>query len=354
VTDRSEVGSRSDGKGLTCIYVLCEFQNVAQLLQWCVYEDIVSFLSNLVIMQESPQEETANGVEGGRKKVKEEICQKIEEENKNHEEIEEVDEEGKEEEEEEEDNGDEVEDLEDEEEVEEEEEEVNEEKKNNDWAEGRGEMESRQHRGTDEAKKTDHDDSNKQNGFSTSPKNKNISDTDTEKVKVSCAEGSSTWNKLLNEFNALMKSLNNVNEVSQLVQLLQSMHSIISCASEVVVLLESSRHWPPDETPFIFTFFEDNFGDMIRFLIQVLSSSCEEDGGECVILICLEMVGTILHMPEAHDASQQDIEAAVTLLSLPWHKQVPPGSDMNCSLSHVSRLTGLSSKFSHYLNDVNK
>jgi hypothetical protein len=119
-------------------------------------------------------------------------------------------------------------------------------------------------------------------------------------------------------------------------------------------LLESRCHCLPDESPIIFTFFDDNFGDIIRFLTQVLSTSCEEDGGECVILMCLEMVGSLLHMPEAHDASRQDIEAAVTLLSLPWHIQVLPGSDMNCSVSLVSQLTALSSKFSHYLNYVNK
>ncbi|XP_033611636.1 uncharacterized protein LOC117283163 [Cryptotermes secundus] len=152
-----------------------------------------------------------------------------------------------------------------------------------------------------------------------------------------------------------MKSLNNMNEMSQLVQLLQSMHSIIRCAIEVVVLLESRCHCLPDETPFIFTFFDGNFGDMIRFLMQVvLSSSCEEDGGECVILMCLEMVGSLLHMPEIHDASRQNIEAAITLLSLPWHIHVVPGSDMNCPVSLVSQLTALSGKFSHYLNDVNK
>jgi hypothetical protein len=303
---------------------------------------MVSFLSSLVIMQDSPQEETVNGVEVGERNIKEEICEKMEEESEILEEAEDDDEEEEEEEEydDDDDEEEEMKSLEDEKQGE------NKGKKISNLAEGRGEMEFRQLRGTHEAEKAVPDGSDKQTGFGTSPQN--------EKMKVSCAEGSSTWNKLLNEFSALMKPLNNMTEVSQLVQLLQSMHSIMRCAIEVVVLLESSCHCLPDETLFIFTFFDDNFGDVIKFLMQVLSSSCERDGGECVILLCLEIVGTLLQMPEAHHASQHDVQAAIILLSCPWHMQVPPGSDMNCSPSLISHLTALSSKFPHHLNDVNK
>jgi hypothetical protein len=297
---------------------------------------MVSFLSSLVIVQDSPKEETVTGVEVGEKNVKEEeICNGIGEENEIHEEVEDDDDEEEEEEEEEEEDvvdGGEVKNL-------DEEKGENGGTKISSLAEGKGEMEFGQLRGTHEAEKADCDGSDKQTGFSTSPQN--------EKVKMSCAEGSSTWNKLLNEFNALMKSPNNMTEISQLVQILQSMHSIIRCGIEVVILLES--HSLPDETLYILTFF-DKFGDVIKFLMQVLTSSCERDGGECVILMCLEMVGTLLYMPEAHHASQQDVEAAVTLLSCPWYMQVPPGSDMNCSPSLASQLTALSSKFPHHLN----
>jgi hypothetical protein len=303
---------------------------------------MVSFLSSLVIMQDSSQEETVNAVEVGDKNLKEqEICEKMEEENEIPEEAEDDDYDDDDEEEEEEDGEyyddeeEEVKSLEDEKLGE------NERRKISNLAEGRGEMEVGQLRGTH-----DPDGSDKQTGFGPSPQNK--------KMKVLCAEGSSTWNKLLNEFSALMKPLDNMTEVSQLVQTLQSMHSIIRCAIEVVVLLESSCHCLPDATLFIFTFFDDNFGDVIKFLMRVLSSSCGRDGEECVVLMCLEMAGTLLHMPETHHTSQQDVRAAITLLSCPWHVQVPPGSDMNCSPSLVLQLTALSSKFPHHLNGVNK
>jgi hypothetical protein len=308
---------------------------------------MVSFLSSLIPAQAYAQEETGNGVLIGYKRLEE---GKIAEEAEEEEEEEEYDDDAEEEEEEEgeEDyDGDNVDygeekDLEGKDE-EDEEKGDNEGRKNCSLAEGRNEMGFRQVGGTDGAQKADNDD--------TSLQSKTISDVDTQKVKVSSAEGSSTWNKLSNELNALMKSLNSVAELSQVVQSLQSMHSIIRCAIEVVVLLESSCLCLPPEAPFVFTFFDDNFGDMMNCLLQVLSTSCGEEGGECVTLMCLEMVGTLLLMPEAREASPQDIRAALTVLSCPWHSQVPPGTDMNCSTSLVSQLSALSSKFSHNLND---
>ena len=151
----------------------------------------------------------------------------------------------------------------------------------------------------------------------------------------------------MDELNALLDSLKNTNESPQLVQLLQCMHSIIRCATEVTVLLETNNCCPVGETPFIFTFFGNCFGDTIRVLIEVLSTlSCEEDGADCVILMCLDMVGSMLHMPESHNALPQDVKAAITFLSLPWHKQVPPVSDMDHTLLPLlSKFTSLSSKF---------
>jgi len=205
-----------------------------------------------------------------------------------------------------------------------------------------GEMEFIQGRRTGEGKTRACDNSCSQSSSNTGPKNEGA-----RKVKVYCADGSSTWCKLLDELNALLDSLKNTNESSQLVQLLQSMHSIIRCATEVIVLLETNSCSPVGETPFIFTFFGNCFGDMIRVLIEVLSTlSCEEDGADCVILMCLDMVGSVLHMPESCNALPQDIKAAITLLSLPWHKQVPPVSDMDHALLPLlSQSTSLSSKF---------
>jgi hypothetical protein len=302
---------------------------------------MVSFLPSLLTTQDSPQEEIESE---GEKNLREgDICKKTEEEDKIHEETGEVEEEETEEEEE---------NYEDDEGIEEEEE--NEDMDDDGAEEGGDEMKFKQNGYAGEIKETDHVDSG---GRSQSPQNGDVSSADAQKVKVSCAGGSKTWCKLLNEFNALMKSLKSMNEVSQLVQLLQSMHSIIRCATEVTVLLENNCRCPPDETPFVTTFFDDYFGDMIRLLVQVLATLSYEDEevGECVILMCLEMVGSILHMPESRYALKQDIEAAVTLLSLPWLKQVPPGSDMNHSLlSRVTQLTALSSKFSNYVTFINK
>jgi hypothetical protein len=339
-----EIGLRmevkKDGKGLTYVCTLCVFQNVVKLLQWCVYEDMVTFLSSLDAVQES-------ALEGREKIVKEDgIARKIVEENKVQEETEVEEEEG---------GGDDDEEEEAEEQEEEEEEDYDdddgeeEEEEKDDTAaeECKDEMEFIQDRCTEETKASDFDNSHSRSGTNAGHENEGA-----QKVKVSCAEGSSTWCKLLDEFNALLNSVKNTTESSQLVQLLQSMHSIIRCATEVIFLLETNNCCPLDETPFVFTFFGNYFGDMIRVLIEVVSTlSCVEDGGDCVILMCLEMVGSVLHMPESHNALQQDIKAAITLLSLPWHKQVPPVSDMNHSLLRlVSQFTSLSSKFWHFVS----
>lgn len=296
---------------------------------------MISFLSSSLILQDS-QEEIESEMEEGEKNVKGEICKKIKEGGKIHEETEE----GEDELEEEEENY--------------EEEEENEDMDDDGVEEGRNEMGFEQSRYAEESGYVD---SGGRSSCSTGPHNGDVSSADTQ--KVSCADASLTWCKLLNEFNVLMKSLKGTNDVSRLVQLLQSMHSIIRCATEVTVLLENNCHCCPDETPFITTFFGDYFGDMIRLLVQVLATLSYEDEveevGECVILMCLEMVGSVLHMPESRYALKQDIEAAVTVLSLPWHREVPPGSDMNHSLlSLVTQLTALSSKFSNYVTFINE
>jgi hypothetical protein len=305
---------------------------------------MVSFLTSLLTMQDSPQEETRSEMEGGENNIEGgEICRKIEEEDMIYGETEEVEDEEIEEEEEENFEEGEV------------EEEEDEEMGDNGVEEGRDKIKFKRGGYTVDTKGTDHIDS----GCSTSPQIGEVSGADTQKVKVSCSDGSATWCKLLSEFNQLMKTLKDVNEVCQLVQLLQSMHSIIRCVTEVIVLLENDCCWPPDETRFIIIFFHDYFGDVIRLLMQILATLSyeeeEEELGECVILMCLEMVGSVLHMPESRYASQQDVETAVTLLSLPWHKQVPPRSDMSHSLlSLVTQLTALSSKFSNYVMFIKK
>jgi hypothetical protein len=325
-----------------------------KLLQWCVYEDMVTFLSSLDTLQESALTESGNELVGREKAVKASgINLKIVEENKmleGTEEIEEVkgggdddydddDSQWDDEEDEEDDNEDDDDDDDDDGEgvVEEEEE-----RGGTAAQERKVEMEFIQDRRTGEAKASGCDNSRSHSGTNTGPKSECA-----QKFKVFCADSSSTWCKLSDEFNALLDSVKNANESSQLVQLLQSMHSIIRCASEVIVLLETNNSCPVGETPFIFTFFGNRFGDMIRVLVEVLSTlSCEEDGVDCVILMCLDMVGCVLQMPESQNALPQDIKAAVTLLSLPWHNQVPPAHDMDHSLLPLlSRFSSMSSKF---------
>ena len=358
---RLEVGNKKDEKGLAYICALCVFQNVVKLLQWCVYEDMISFLSSVGTVQESAVTESVSELVGTEKAVKEGgIDRKIVEENKIQKETEEVEEEkgggdddddfdddddddgewGEEEEEEEGDDDDDDDDENDDGEGE---------KGGTDAEECEGETEFIEDRRTEEAEASACDNSCSQSSTNTGPKNESA-----QKIKVFCADSSSTWCKLLDVFNALLDSLKNMNESSQLVQLLQSMHSIIRCATEVIVLLEANNCSPVGEAPIIFTFFGNCFGDMIRVLIDVLSTlSCEEDGADCVILMCLDMVGSILQMPESHNALPQDIKAAITLLSLPWHKQVPPVSDMDHALlSLSSRFTSLSSKFCCFVGGI--
>jgi hypothetical protein len=320
-----------------------------QLLQWCVYEDLVTFLSSLDTLQESAMTESESELVGREKSVKEgAIDRKIVEENKTQEGTEEIEEEKE--------DGDDDDDD-DDSDWDEEEEEEDDDDDDYDYGEGmqeeeeRGgtaaeerkvETEFRQYRRTEEAKASACDNSRSQSGTDMGAKNGCA-----QKVKVFCADGSLTWCKLLAELNALLDSVKNTNESSQLVQLLESMHSVIRCASEVVVLLETNNCCPVGQSPFICTFFGNRFGDMIRILIEVLSKlSCEEDGLDCVILMCLDMAGSVLHMPESHHALPQDIKAAVTLLSLPWHKQVPPASYMDHTVLPLSsKFATLSSKF---------
>ena len=355
IASRLEVRSKKHGKGLTYVCTLCVFQNVFKLLQWCVYEDMVTFLSTLDTVQESALTESESELVGKEKAVKEGgIDRKIVEENKIQEETEEVEEEkgGGDDDDYDDDDDDDDEDDGEWDEEEEDDDDDDDYDDENDDGEGEkggaaaeeceGEMEFIQDRRTDGAKTSDFDNSCSQSSTNTGLKNEGA-----QKVKIFCADGSSTWRKLLDEFNALLDSLKNTNESSQLVQLLQSMHSIIRCATEVIVLLESDDCCPVCETPFVFTFFGNGFCDMIRVLIEALRLlSCTEDGADCVILMCLDMVGSALHMPESHSALPQDIKAAITLLSLPWHKQVPPVSDMDHAvLPLLSQFTSLSSKF---------
>lgn len=306
---------------------------------------MASYLSSLLTMQDSPQEEIESELGEGQKNVKR---GKIEEEDKINEETEEIENETEEEENyEEEEEDDDYTDVEDDDDD------------DDGMEESRDEMTFKQKGHAEKPKETDRAVSGDKIGCSTGLQSRDVNSAGVQKVKVSCADGSSTWRKLLNELDALMKSLKRTNEISQLVQLLQSMHSIIRCAIEVIVLLENNCRSPPDETPFITTFFDDYFGDMIRLLVQVLATLSyeneEEEMGECVILMCLEMVGSLLHVPESRYALQQDIEAAVTLLSLPWHEQVPPEGNMNHSLSSlVTQLTALSSKFSNDATFINE
>jgi hypothetical protein len=315
---------------------------------------MVTFLSSVVRVQESPVEESETEVEGMEKIVKEEgVERRIVEKNKIQEETEEVEEEkgggedDDDDDEEEEGVEEEEEDYDDDDDDDDDGEEVEEDKGGIAVEECKDEMEFLQDICTDDTERSDCDNRHGRCGTRAGAENES-----TQKVKVSCAEGSSTWCKLLNEFKTLVNSVKNTNELSQLVHLLQSMHSIIRCATEVIVLLESNNCCPLDETPFILTFLGDYFGGTIRVLIEVLSGlSCEEDGGECVILMCLEMVGNVIHMPESRDALQQDIEAAITLLSLPWHKEVPPVTDMDHSLLPlVLQFPSLSSKFWCYVS----
>ena len=347
IASRLEVGSIKDGKGLTYICTLCVFQNVVKLLQWCVYEDMVTFLSSLYTVQESALTESESELVGREIAVKEGgIDRKIVEGNKIQEETEEVEEEkggGDDDDDDDDDDGEWDEEDEEYDDDDDDENDDGEGEKNGTAAEEcEDEMEFIQDRRIEEAKTSACENSCSQSSTNTGPK-----DEGAQKVKVSCADGSSTWCKLLDEFNALLDSVKNTNESSQLVQSLQSMHSIIRCATEVIVLLETNNCCPVGETPFVFTFFGNCFGDMIRVLIEVLSAlSCEEDGADCVILMCLDMVGSMLHMPESRNALPQDIKAAVTLLSLPWHKQVPPVSDMDHALLPLlSQFASLSSKF---------
>ena len=324
------------------------------MLQWCVYEDMVTFLSSLDTVQESALRESKSELVGREKAVKESgIDRKIVEENKSQEMTEEVEEEkggGDDSYDDYDDDDDGEWDEEEEEEDDDDDDDDGEGEKGGTAAEEcEGEMEFIQDRCTEEAKTSACDNSCSQSSTNTGPKKEGA-----QKVKVFCADGSSTWCKLLDEFNALLDSLKNTNEPSQSVQLLQSMHSIIRCATEVIVLLETNNCFPVGETSFIYTFFGDCFGDTIRVLIEVLSaSSREEDGADCVILMCLDMVGSVLHMPESHDALPQDVKAAITLLSLPWHKQVPPASDMDRALLPLlSQFTSLSSKFRHFVSGI--
>ena len=92
--NRLEVGSKQDEKWLTYICTLCVFQNVVKLLQWCVYEDMVSFLSSAGTVQESAMTESVGKLVGREKAVKDGgIDGKIAEENKIKKEIEEFEEE---------------------------------------------------------------------------------------------------------------------------------------------------------------------------------------------------------------------------------------------------------------------
>jgi len=332
--------AKKDGKGLTYICTLCVFQNVVKLLQWYVYEDMVTFLSSVDTVQDCVLPESRSELVGREKAVEEGgIDRKIVEENKIREETEEVEEEkGGGDDGYDDDDGEWDEDEEDDDDDDDENDDEEGEKGGNAAEECEGEVEFVQ----EEAKTSACDNSCSQSSANTGPKNEGA-----QKIKVFCADGSSTWCKLLDGFNALLDSLKNTNESSQLVQLLQSMHSIVRCATEVIVLLETNNCCPMGETPLVFTFFGNCCGDMIRVLIEVLSTlSCEEDGADCVILMCLDMVGSVLHMPESRDALPQDIKAAITLLSLPWHKQVPPASDMDHALLPLlSQFTSLSSKF---------
>jgi hypothetical protein len=307
-----------------------------------VYEDVVTFLSSLDTLQESAVTGSESELVEREKSVKEgAIDRKIVEESKMQEGTEEIEEEKGDGDDDDDDDDDDWDEEEEEEDDDDEGVEEEEERGGTAAEERKVETEFIQYRHTEEAKASGCDNSRSQSSTNTGPKNECA-----QKVKVSCADGSSTWCKLLDELNALLDSVKNTNESSQLVQLLESMHSVIRCASEVIVLLETNNCCPVGETPFICTFFGNRFGDMIRVLIEVLSKlSCEEDGADCVILMCLDMVGSVLHMPESHNALPQDIKAAVTLLSLPWHKQVPPASYMDRTLLPLSsKFSTLSSK----------
>ncbi|XP_069694965.1 serine/threonine-protein kinase ATR isoform X2 [Periplaneta americana] len=150
-------------------------------------------------------------------------------------------------------------------------------------------------------------------------------------VKIYCIEGSYTWYKLRKQLKSLIKCVKDKTEALEVVRILQPVHSIVRCAMEAVVLLENNCRCPPAASPYLFVFFDGSIGDVVECLTKVLStvSFTRIEDFEEVFVICVEIVGILLHMPESVHAPREQIKTAITLLSVPWHKYVSPLGDMD-------------------------
>ncbi|KAJ4431845.1 hypothetical protein ANN_20451 [Periplaneta americana] len=119
-------------------------------------------------------------------------------------------------------------------------------------------------------------------------------------VKIYCIEGSYTWYKLRKQLKSLIKCVKDKTEALEVVRILQPVHSIVRCAMEAVVLLENNCRCPPAASPYLFVFFDGSIGDVVECLTKVLStvSFTRIEDFEEVFVICVEIVGILLHLPD--------------------------------------------------------